>query len=281
MTELPPPRPDLHSSTDVAYREIKSLILLGEVPLGVRLGEQRIAERMSVSRTPVREALLRLYAEKFLERHPDGGYRVNHPTGRSTRELYELRKALELFAIRRTVRECATGELRDDVLDRLNELREEWVTLEVEAPPVDPDFVLIDEDFHRRLAEATRNSELVEDLRRVCERIRPVRTHDFVLPGRIEATIAQHLGILDAVLAAEPTAEEILDRHISESQAFVEAAVGSVLERMLNPSEGSMDGDRRRAAPRRRGALDSVRCRAGERRRRPADLAVGGALHPR
>src|ERR1700733_2288730 len=93
----------LPSSGDIAYREIKSLILIGEIPLGVQLGEQRIAERLSVSRTPVREALLRLYAERFVERHPDGGYRVNHPTGRSMRELYELRKALELYSVRKTV----------------------------------------------------------------------------------------------------------------------------------------------------------------------------------
>jgi DNA-binding GntR family transcriptional regulator len=229
----------LHSSSDVAYREIKSLILMGEVPLGVQLGERRIAERLSVSRTPVREALLRLYAERFLERHPEGGYRVNHPTGRSTREFYDLRKALELFAIRSTVERLSAGEL-PAAFGALAELHSEWAALEPDAPELDPDFVLVDEDFHRRLAEANGNAELVEDLRRICERIRPVRTHDFVLPGRIQATIAQHLEILDAVLGADAAAETLLDRHISESQQLVEAAVGSVLERMLNGNEGGV-----------------------------------------
>jgi len=224
----------LHSSTDVAYREIKSLILMGEVPLGVQLGEQRIAERLSVSRTPVREALLRLYAERFLERHPEGGYRVNHPTGRSTRELYELRKALELYAVRHTGRMLGAGELPEPALRSLIDLRAEWAVLELDAPEADPDFVLIDEDFHRRLAETTGNMELVEGLSRICERIRPVRTHDFVLPGRIQATTAQHLGILDAIVSEDPAAESMLEAHISESQRLVEAAVGSVLERMLN-----------------------------------------------
>jgi DNA-binding GntR family transcriptional regulator len=224
----------LQSTSDVAYREIKSLILMGEVPLSVQLGEQRIAERLSMSRTPVREALLRLFAERFLERHPDGGYRVKHPTGRSTRELYELRKALELYAIGLTVSRLGAGELPEPVRVALAELRLEWVGLEADSVEVDPDFVLVDEDFHRRLAEATGNSELVENLRRVCERIRPVRTHDFVLPGRIGTTIAQHLEILDAVLEASPNAVDMLARHISESQEFVESAVGRVLERMLN-----------------------------------------------
>ena len=91
------------SSADAAYRELKSRLLAGDVPLGVRLGEERVAEQLSVSRTPVREALLRLYAEGFLERHPDGGFRVKHPTTRPVGELYDVRKALELYAVRLTL----------------------------------------------------------------------------------------------------------------------------------------------------------------------------------
>jgi DNA-binding GntR family transcriptional regulator len=223
------------TASDIAYRELKSWILLGEIPLGMRLGEERIAERLSLSRTPVREALLRLYAERFLERHPEGGYRINHPTARSMQELYELRKALELYAVRRTI---------EDRLEEnrviLEELRDDWAALEQDAPELDPDFVLLDEDFHRRLAEASGNAELVEALRRVGERIRPVRTHDFLMTGRIDATIEQHLGIVGAAIEGSREAEELLERHISESQRFVESAVGRVLERMLTTGEGGL-----------------------------------------
>jgi DNA-binding GntR family transcriptional regulator len=97
--------------------------------------------------------------------------------------------------------------------------------------------VLLDEDFHCRLAEASGNAELVNELRRVGERIRPVRTHDFVTPGRIDATIAQHLRVLDAVLARSVDAPDELESHILESQRVVETAVGVVLERMLSASE--------------------------------------------
>ena len=223
----------LGSSSDVAYRALKSWILMGEIPLGMRLGEERIADRLSLSRTPVREALLRLYAERFVDRHSEGGYRINHPTARSMRELYELRKALELYAVRQTIESGAeeTGAI-------LEELRVDWSTLAFDAPPLDPDFVVLDEDFHRRLAEASGNAELVEALTRVCERIRPVRTHDFIVPGRIEATIQQHLEIVSAVIERGPDAEGLLERHISESQSFVETAVGRVLERMLTTGEG-------------------------------------------
>jgi DNA-binding GntR family transcriptional regulator len=180
----------------------------------------------------VREALLRLFAERFLERHPDGGFRINHPTARSMRDLYGVRRALELYAIRQTVQNDDGAERH-----RLEELRAEWRAIAPEAPETDPDFVLLDEDFHCRLAEASGNAELVKDLRRIGERIRPVRTHDFVTPGRIDATIAQHLGILDAVLDNSDEAPDRLERHILESQRIVEAAVGVVLERMLSANE--------------------------------------------
>ena len=72
------------------------------------------------------------------------------------------------------------------------------------------------------------------------ERIRPVRTHDFITRGRIGATIAQHVAIADAILAGRDDADDLLEEHINESQSFVELAVGRVLERMLTTDEASL-----------------------------------------
>jgi len=60
---------------------------LGRVPLGSRLREERTAEQLAVSRIPVRDALRQLFAERFPERHPDGGNRIAFPTSRHLREL--------------------------------------------------------------------------------------------------------------------------------------------------------------------------------------------------
>jgi len=219
------------TSSEAAYREIKRWILTGEVPFGMRLGEGRVAARMQMSRTPVREALLRLFAERFIERHPEGGYRINHPRARSMYELYDVRKALELFALRDGLIN-AGGPARA----ALEELRADWAELRTDAPEHDPGFVVLDEDFHHSLAAASANSELVEALDRVNERIRPIRTHDFLDPERIVVTIEQHVAILDAVLCRDTDAAALLEHHICESQAYVEGAVGRVLERMLTIS---------------------------------------------
>ncbi len=219
---------------DIAYGEIKSWVLMGEIPLGMRLAEARVASRLAMSRTPVREALLRLSAERFVERDANGGYRVKHLTARAVRELYDVRTALELFAIKRTVADPAQAA------DALAELRAEWLAVEPEPPDSDPNFVMLDEDFHERLAGASGNAELVEALRRACERIRPVRTHDFVIPGRIEVTIAEHVEILEAAIGGRAAAAGLLERHIAASQTLAEAAVGRALERMLTTSEADL-----------------------------------------
>jgi DNA-binding GntR family transcriptional regulator len=219
-----------------AYEELKASILLGRVPMGVRLREERLARRFGVSRTPAREALLRLHAERFLDRHPEGGYRVATPSVRTMSELYEVRRALELFAVRRG---CAGGH---DAAT-LDGLRVEWSSLasDVEAEAAGAGFVLVDEAFHGTLADAAGNRRLTDELRRVNELIRPVRSHDFVTPGRVATTIRQHLEILDAVFAGDGDgAAERLDSHIRESQAVVELAVGRALERMLRDEEGEL-----------------------------------------
>lgn len=217
------------SASTVAYHELKTWLMLGEAPLGVRLREERIAERIGVSRTPVREALLRLHTERLLERHPEGGYRVCAPSTDAIRGLYDVRRALELFGLR-------IGFERGHDLDALRVLRDEWLALGGPAGRrPDPEFVLLDEDFHARLAAAAGNTPLTDELRRVNERIRPVRSHDFLTEGRIATTVEQHVGILDAVLARDAAdSADRLDRHILESQQVCEAAVALTLERMLS-----------------------------------------------
>src|ERR1700761_6503054 len=120
-----------HSSTSsYAYDRLKSLVLGGDVPLGVRLREEPLADRLGVSRTPVREALLRLFAEGFLTRHAEGGFRVVTPSAQAMAHLYEVRLALELFAIRRT---GPDGGPAHDV-DALRSLQSDWQAMTVDAP---------------------------------------------------------------------------------------------------------------------------------------------------
>ena len=88
--------------------------------------------------------------------------------------------------------------------------------------------MLLDESFHLTLAEAAGNAVLVELLRQVNERIRVVRMQDFLEPGRITNTIAEHLGIVDAVLERRHGRgrASASATHLDGSVAVVEERVG-------------------------------------------------------
>lgn len=220
------------SAGSVAYHKLKGLLLLGEVPIGLRLREERLADRLGMSRTPVREALLRLHAEGFLDRHPEGGFKAICPSAQIMHELYDVRRALELFALSHP----PLGERHDAAI--ISELREDWMAIALDEDSINAEFVHLDEDFHQRLATAAGNIQLAGELRRINERIRLVRSQDFIAPGRIVATIRQHLAILEAVCSDDlGRAAMLLDVHISESQDVVEAASARVLERMLSVGE--------------------------------------------
>ena len=191
------------------YEALKRAIVIGHYRLGARLGEERLARDYGVSRTPVREALVRL--------HVDGLVVV--------RELYEVRIALELGALRRPRR---TGTIHDRRL--LEDLRREWQELADDPPPPDPVFVLSDEAFHVRLAEAAGNRELAEMLRRINERIRSVRMRDFVTLERMSRTIVEHLSITDAVIAGDiDGACAAFEQHLGKSLAVVEQRVAQAV----------------------------------------------------
>ncbi|MET0420459.1 MAG: GntR family transcriptional regulator [Acidimicrobiia bacterium] len=210
------------------FAELKARLLAGEFPLGRRLGEERLAAALDVSRTPVREALHRLHSEGLVQRDAEGGFRPSVPDVAGMRTLYEVRITLEVAALRRPA-ELGTAHDRHQLL----ELRDEWQALADDEPPATPEFVLLDEAFHVGLADAAGNPVLVEFLRVVNERIRMVRMQDFLTDDRVTHTIAEHLEIVDALLAGDhELAITEFEAHLHESLAVVEERTLRALARM-------------------------------------------------
>lgn len=216
--------------SDRAYEELKRLLLQGDLPLNVRLGEEKLAAAIGVSRTPVREALLRLHVEGLVRRGSDGGYEPTVPDVAVIRHLYEVRCGLEMQALRRPQQ---TGTAHD--MGMLEELRDDWRAFADEPQQeADPSFVLLDETFHVTLADAAGNPALTEILRQVNDRIRIVRMQDFLTEDRIHRTIEEHLVIVEAVLAGDVTAAVArFLGHVDRSVAVVEERVNRALSRMV------------------------------------------------
>ncbi len=215
------------------YVELKTRLLRGDFGLNTRLGEERLAGLLDVSRTPVREALTRLSAEGLVRRGHDGGYSPIVPDVAGMKHLYEVRAELEVQALRRPKSKGATHDLQ-----KLEELRRRWVFFgSTSTDHVSPDFVLADESFHETLSLSAGNPVAADLLHLVNERIRMVRMHDFLTLDRVEETVRQHLAIIDMLVVGDiEAAEQLFVEHLAESLAVVEQRVAQAIARMIDPS---------------------------------------------
>jgi DNA-binding GntR family transcriptional regulator len=151
MITRTPLRADVH-------RELLGLILKGALAPGDRLRDTALAEQLGVSRTPVREALLRLEREGFIDSRMGRGFSVLPLAEQEVREVYPLVALLEGRALR------SAGPLTPAQAARLEALGLE----QVEADPIER--IDLDTQWHRTLLEGCGNQHLLRilgDLKRI------------------------------------------------------------------------------------------------------------------
>lgn len=175
------------------YSEIKSLILCNEIMPGQKLYHQQLSERLGVSRTPVREALTRLVQEGYVSFLPNRGFTCKEIGIQEAEELYELREALEAFAV-----EKAIPRLTDSALAQLREKMNAY------GRDVQNRFsrerLVYDQDVHLQIAELAGNEILKTALTHVFDRIVLKRRTDGLYdPARGMAAHQEHLQLLDAM----------------------------------------------------------------------------------
>lgn len=199
------------------YLALRGDLMSGEFPPSERLGEEKLAARYGVSRTPVREALARLVADGLVQRG-DGGLFPYRPRFADLKDLYELRFTLELRGFERLM---TSVDARHDA-DVLGPELDYWHALRTNPPAPDAGFVDRDERFHVTLLAASGNTAFVDALRTVNARIRPVRMYDYLTPDRMDATISEHITIAELALDRRlDEARDALQAHIESSRAVV------------------------------------------------------------
>ncbi|MGB9095061.1 GntR family transcriptional regulator [Erwinia sp.] len=197
------------------YQTIKNDIFDFRLMPGDRFSESEMAERMEVSRTPVRQALFWLEREGYVEVYFRSGWQVRQFDFEYFEELYDLRIVLECEAVRRL---CSMPQARASEL--LSELSLFWIDSPrlAEGKAVS----LHDEAFHMTMVAAAGNSEMARIHAELTEKIRIIRRLDFTREDRIDATYNEHARILLAVLHQHTEeAQRILTDHISVSKAEV------------------------------------------------------------
>lgn len=209
------PRPP--SLAERIYARLKDDIFEFRLMPGDRFSEGELAERMSASRTPVRQALHRLQREGFLDVHFRSGWQVRPLDFAQFDELYELRILLELDAVRRLCQRPS-----DEQPPALQALARTWMVRKENQLQDGSAVSRLDEAFHCQLLEAAGNREMARVHREVSEKIRILRRLDFTQARRIELTYAEHGQILEAILThRSEEAQQLLKSHIEVSQAEV------------------------------------------------------------
>ncbi|ERK12449.1 MAG: GntR family transcriptional regulator [Pantoea sp.] len=214
------------------YQALKNDIFEFRLMPGDRFSESEIAERMEVSRTPVRQALFWLEREGYVEVWFRSGWQVKPFNFEYFEELYDFRTVLEREAVRRL---CSLPPLQ--CAETLTELKIFWI----DNPRLEDGKTvsLHDEAFHMALVSATGNREMARVHAELTEKIRIIRRLDFTRDDRVDATYREHAQILRAIFQQHTEeAQRILTDHIAVSKAEVRKITLHMLQQArLQPIE--------------------------------------------
>lgn len=147
-------KPRKQSLTETAYASVREQIVLGVLRPGAEFSELELAERLAMSKTPVREALGRMAAEGLIEAFPRRGYRVTPVTVKDINDLFAIRSMAE-----GTAASMAALNLSADDLDHLDVLAN--ARYEPSEGPTIHTFVRTNGEFHMAIARGSVNPRLV------------------------------------------------------------------------------------------------------------------------
>lgn len=179
-------------AADHVREELEQAIITGAYADGARLDEVSLSEQFKVSRTPIREALQMLAASGLVELIPRRGAFVRHPGFVELVEMFEVMAELESLCGRLAARRLTDA--------RLAELKsaEHSCTEALEGGDTDA-YYRANEQFHHLLYEASGNSFLMGEAKRLHKRLQPFRRLQLRVRGRMRQSMDEHKNILSAL----------------------------------------------------------------------------------
>lgn len=211
------------------YEYLKELILSSKIPPGTKLPEEKLASKLGVSRTPLREAISRLAQENIVRLIPRRGAFTTKYTKAEIIEILEIREMLEGLTARLAVR-----NLDEEVLGILRALFSPQRARQMER-----NLSLLakaDARFHEVIVRATGNRRLIQLMSNLYDQMHMVRLRTITLPGRLKKSIQEHMEIMAALAKGDADlAEGCARRHIR-----------NVLQAVVEKYQDDGDTDRRR-----------------------------------
>jgi DNA-binding GntR family transcriptional regulator len=216
-------------SSERVYQQLRQMILSGELPPQTRLVEIHLGEQFGVSRTPVREALKRLTAEKLVHGDPVRGLVVHSPQPHEVSEVYLVREALESLGVRLAAQRISNDELRQlrVILESMREaVAKDRTDLVVSANIA----------FHDVIYRAAGNDTLFRLAKDLSDFVRRFSAEAFSHPDRAEAVVGEHERVLAALEARDPEAAA------KASSTHLQTASSYLVQLHLNQSVGVGNG---------------------------------------
>jgi DNA-binding GntR family transcriptional regulator len=209
---------NLISIRERVYLYIKDLILDGEFKTGDRLVERELAERLNISRTPIREALFRLESQGFVKTVPRKGVIVADISEKEIIEVFTILSSLEVLAVK-----LAVQKLDDETKGKFTaciQKVEECLQNKNEV-----DFSDLHSELNYLLYSSAKNTKLYEILSGLSDYIRAFAKKGYQKAGRAEQSMEEHVKIMEAIINQESDMAEYLTKiHIENSKkAYVEA----------------------------------------------------------
>lgn len=195
-----------NSLTERAYTEIRRRILENEMPAGTQVLEQELAEMLEMSRTPVREAMVRLADEGMVEVRPRHGMRVLPISADDMREIYDVLTALESMAAERVAARGVSPE-------ELRALRQAVVDMDAALAADDlRTWAAADERFHLLLVEYCDNERLRALVSGYWDQSHRVRLVTLGLRPKPVDSNKDHAAVVDAIARGDAVAARRLHR---------------------------------------------------------------------
>lgn len=233
MPESAPPTAGLVRDTTSQRTEVvlRNMILDGSIAPGERLNEVTLAASLGISRGPLREAVQRLASEGLLTVISHRGAFVRTFKQREIIELYDVRAALELHAVRLVCRTVVEEDL-DDLASMLDETETRMSKSSEHAYPSEL-------DFHLRLIMLAGNQELMSAALGVHHQLSLARSMSANKPLRARAAVVEHHSLVEALKGRDMhTATDLMERHIQHSRDSALAALGLATEHPSSHMEG-------------------------------------------
>ena len=200
---------------DVVFNTLRRAILKGELKPGERLMEIALAEKLGVSRTPIREAIRKLELEGLVVMAPRKGAKVASITERDLNDGLEGRKGMEVLA-----GALACQRITREELEKLDEIEKRFQA-QIEAGNL-TELAEVDVEFHDTIYKATNNQRLVQLLNNLREQMYRYRV-EYLKDIAVRRTLAEeHRSICQALKAKdEKKALDYIRVHIDNQQKAI------------------------------------------------------------